>query len=415
MSDGAVRRALEHAYLREWARVVAATIRITRDLDLAEECVQDAFAEALAAWRRDGVPRNPGAWLTTTAKRRAIDTLRRTATGNLKMQLLVEPEPADDPDAVGESAARDDDAVADDALRLLFMCCHPSLSSEAQMALTLRLVGGMSTMDIARCFVVTDTTMAARLTRAKKKIALARIPFGVPRAAELPTRLAGVLGVVYLLFTIGHTAPTGETLVRREVASEAVRLARLLHELMPDEREASGLLALVLAIDARRASRVAEDGRAVRISEQDRSTWDRGMIKEAHDLLETSVRSGPPGRYTLQAAIAVAHAEAPSYEDVDWFRIARLYEELLAVWPTPVVQLNRAVALSKTAGPDVALRVVEDLESDGRLDRYHYLPAIKAYLLDQLGRTEEAESARARAFDLAANEVERTFLTPHIT
>jgi RNA polymerase sigma factor (sigma-70 family) len=404
------RRAVDHAYRHEWARVFAATTRAARDLDLAEECVQEAFIEAMTTWSRDGVPNNPGAWLTTTAKRRAIDAIRRASTYRSKLPLLIEPDSTSDSGVSETTESNEEKSVADDTMRLVLMCCHPSLSSETQMALTLRLVCGMTTPDIARCFLVSESTMAARLTRAKKKISIARIPFQVPSALDLPARLDAALGVVYLLFTIGHTAPTGDTLVQKETVGESIRLARLLHELFPGEREVGGLLGLLLVNDARRESRIANDGRAQRISEQDRSTWDQRMIREAHELVNLSIQAGPPDRYTLQAAIALLHAEAPSFNEVDWAQIVGLYDALVIVWPNPVVQLNRAVALSKTSGAEIALKVVEDLESDGRLDRYQYLPAIKAYLLEQLGRSEEAEAARTRAFDLAANEVERDLL-----
>jgi RNA polymerase sigma-70 factor, ECF subfamily len=411
--DEEARRAVEYAFRTEWARVFAATTRVARDLDLAEESVQEAFAEALTSWDRDGVPRNPGAWLTTTAQRRAIDSIRRASTHKAKVQLLIEPElHRDEGPREMTSAGEVNRVVDDDTLRLLFMCCHPSLSGESQMGLTLRLVCGMTTFDIARCFLVSESTMAARITRAKRKITLARIPFKVPSAEELPTRLDAALGVVYLLFTIGHTAPTGDSLVRGDVAHEAIRLARLLNELMPNRREVRGLLALLLLNDARRESRLDHHGQAQRISDQDRTLWDQEMIQEAHELLGEN--SEPAGRYTLQAAIASLHAEAPTYDDVDWPEIVRLYDELLLVWPSPVVALNRAVALSKTSGPEVALTVIESLEVDGRLDDYHYLPAIKAYLLDQLGRVDEAEQERARAFELTTNEVERDFLAKQV-
>jgi RNA polymerase sigma factor (sigma-70 family) len=402
------RRAVDSAYRQEWARVFAATTRVARNLDLAEDSVQEAFAEALTSWSRDGVPRNPGAWLTTTAKRRAIDSIRRAATHTTKVPLLIEPDPSPDDDVMPRRP--DDHVVDDDTLRLLFMCCHPSLSSDSQMALTLRLVCGMTTSDIARCFLVSEATMAARLTRAKRKITLARIPFRVPGTAELPSRLDSALAVVYLLFTIGHTAPTGDTLVRGDVADEAVRLARLFLRLIPTLSEVQGLLALLLVNDARRESRLDNAGRSQRISEQDRSLWDQEKIHEAHDLVAISMGSAGPGRYTMQAAIALVHVEAPSYGAVDWPEIVRLYDELLTVWPSPVVELNRAVAVSKTSGPDVALHLVEQLELDGRLDGYHYLPAIKAYLLEQLGRIDEAEQERSRAFEQTGNEVEREFL-----
>jgi RNA polymerase sigma-70 factor (ECF subfamily) len=411
MSDD-VRRAVEDAHRDEWARVLASTVRVAHDLDLAEESVQEAFAEALITWERDGIPLKPGAWLTTVARRRAIDSLRRASTQRLKLRLLIEPVSSEE----DESILSDDNLkvpkalAVDDTIRLVFMCCHPALSREAQMALTLRLVAGMATSDVARCFLVSESTMAARLTRAKKKIAVAGIPFRAPKSEEIPERLDGVLGVIYLLYTVGHTAPSGGDLVRRETVDDALRLARLLHRLMPEEREVDGLLALLLVNNARQESRVTEDG-VQRISEQDRSRWDLEAINSAHELIVSSLQAGRPGRYTLQAAIASLHAQAPTFDEVDWPQIVQLYNELLLVWPNPVVQLNRAVALSKTAGPEIALKEVETLESDHRLDQYQYLPAIKAYLLEQLGRTDEAERARSRAFELSANEVERAFLS----
>jgi RNA polymerase sigma factor (sigma-70 family) len=404
------RRAVDSAYRTEYARVFAATTRVARDLDLAEDSVQEAFTEALTSWSRDGTPNSPGAWLTTTAKRRAIDAIRRASTHRAKVQLLIAPDYSDESSAPMKPAHEGPRVVDDDTMRLLFMCCHPSLSSDSQMALTLRLVCGMTTSDIARCFLVSEPTMAARLTRAKRKITLARIPFRVPDAADLPARLDAALAVVYLLFTIGHTAPTGETLVRADVAGEAIRLARLFNELMPDQREVQGLLALLLFNHARWEARLDDEGQSQRISDQDRSLWDLEMIREARELMANAERLGPPGRYTLQAAIASLHTHAPRYGEVDWVEVVRLYDELLLVWPSPVVELNRAVALSKTSGPEVALHVVEQLESDGRLERYQYLPAIKAYFLEQLGRVGEAEQERARAFELAGNEVERDFL-----
>lgn len=416
MTRDEARLVVADAYRSEWAGVLAATIRIVRDLDLAEEAVQDAFADALTSWARDGVPKNRGAWLTTVARRRAIDVLRRASTYGAKLQLLVEPDHfGDEDDTDTKSTGKsDNEVVADDTMRLIYMCCHPALSNEAQMALTLRLVCGMRTMDIARCFLVSESTMAARLTRAKKKITIARIPFNAPKGPDVSGRLDAILGVVYLLFTMGHTTPTGETLVDGAIVAEAIRLARLLHDLIPQEPEVGGLLALLLVNDARRTSRLGGDGSAKRISEQDRSLWDQAMIQEAHGLIVANNHVRPAGRYTLQAAIALHHATASSFEEVDWTEILRLYDALLLVWPSPVVQLNRCVALAKTSGPQVALELVQELESDGRLDRYQYLPAIKAYLLDQLGRCDEAKSERKRAFDLAANEVERNFLASRI-
>jgi RNA polymerase sigma-70 factor (ECF subfamily) len=407
-----VRRAVADAHRDEWARVLATTVRVAHDLDLAEESVQEAFAEALTTWERDGVPLKPGAWLTTVARRRAIDSLRRASTQRLKLRLLIEPESSDEDEPIlSDDNLEVPKALAvDDTIRLVFMCCHPALSREAQMALTLRLVAGMATSDVARCFLVSESTMAARLTRAKKKIAVAGIPFRAPKSEEIPERLDGVLGVIYLLYTVGHTAPSGGDLVRRETVDDALRLARLLHRLMPDEREVDGLLALLLVNNARQESRLTEEG-VQRISEQDRSRWDLEAINFAHELIVASLRAGRPGRYTLQAAIASLHAQAPSFDEVDWPQIVQLYNQLLLVWPNPVVQLNRAVALSKTEGPEIALMEVEARERDHRLDQYQYLPAIKAYVLEQLGRTEEAERARSRAFELSANEVERAFLS----
>jgi RNA polymerase sigma factor (sigma-70 family) len=407
--QGDARAALAEAHRDEWARVVAATVRTARDLDLAEESAQEAFAEALTIWSRDGVPTNPGAWLTTVARRRAIDSLRRAASHQRKLPLLIEPE-LDEVESTAPDVEAVDERGLDDTMRLIFMCCHPSLSREAQMALTLRLVCGMATGDIAKCFIVPEATMAARLTRAKKKITVARIPFRSPRTDELSDRLEGVLGVIYLLFTVGHTSPDGDHLIRKDSTREALRLARLLHEVMLDEPEVTGLLALLLVIEARQESRVDAVGGARRISEQDRTMWDRDAIGIAHELILSSLQSSRPGRYTLQAAIASLHAHAPTFDDVDWAQIVVLYDELLLVWPSPVVELNRAVAVSKISGPLTALDIVERLEREGNLDRYQYLPATKAYLLDQLGRRDEADRARSRALDLTTNQVERAFL-----
>jgi RNA polymerase sigma-70 factor (ECF subfamily) len=354
MSDASeVDRAVSAAHRHEWARVLGATMRTTRDLDVAEECVQEAYAEALTSWTRNGIPDNPAAWLTHTAKRRALDALRRELTLRSKLPLLVRID-----GSLGEPARslvpEDDtsgDAVADDQLRLIFMCCHPALSPEAQMALTLRLVCGMSTTDIARVFLVSPTTMSARLTRAKRKIEVARIPVRVPRAAELPERLHNVLGVVHVLFTMGHTAPSGETLLRVELLDESLHLARMLHALMPDESEVAGLLGLLLATDARRATRIGAQGQLQRLSEQDRSQWNRIDIDEARELILKSIRAGRPDRYVIQGAIALVHAEAPTFDETDWPEILRLYDQLLIVWPSPVVALNRIVAVSMVDGP----------------------------------------------------------------
>jgi len=399
-----VERAVADAHRREWAFVLAATARVARDLDVAEECVQDAYLAALDAWTRDGVPRKPGAWLTTTAKRKALDALRREQTLQAKLPLLVEPDetdPDDDPDG---------DVVPDDRLRLIFTCCHPALAREAQVALTLRLVCGVATGDIAHAFLVSETTMAARITRAKKKISGARIAYRVPEPSELPERLDAVLTVIHLLYTTGHTAPSGARLVRGDLVERALDLARMLRVLMPDEPEVGGLLALLLVTDARRLSRTDDDGRLVLLQDQDRSTWDRAAIDEGQRLVVAALRAGRPGRFVLQAAIAALHAVAPSYAETDWPQVLALYDALLAVWPSPVVALNRAAAVSMARGPDAALDEVEALERDGRLSGYRYLPAIKADLLRRLGRDAEAAEGYRAAIALAENEAEREFL-----
>lgn len=414
MSDqSAVEAALADAHRREWAFVVAATVRVVRDLDLAEECVQEAYATALSVWARDGIPAKPAAWLTTTARRRGIDIIRRDQIFRAKLPLLVEPAEGVEDAAVHEPVD-EAEAVRDERLRLVFLCCHPALSQEAQVALTLRLVCGVTTHDIARAFLVAEATMAARLTRAKKKITGSRIPFRMPQAAELPDRLRAVLGVVHLLFTTGHTAPSGPALVRTDLADTAMRLARTLRELMPDEPEVAGLLALLLATDARRGTRVDGEGRLLRLEEQDRTLWDRVAITEAHRLVMEALPNRRAGRYALQAAIACQHAEAPSSATTDWPQILGLYDALLTAWPSAVVALNRAVALAEVAGPAAALSEVEALERAGQLDGYHYLPAVKADLLRRLGRTTDAVNAYQQARELAENETERRFLEDRI-
>ncbi|HEY3505398.1 MAG TPA: sigma-70 family RNA polymerase sigma factor [Actinocatenispora sp.] len=392
--------------------MLAATVRVARDLDLAEECVQEAYAAALTAWARDGVPAHPGAWLTTTARRRATDAIRRESTFRSKLPLLVE-QVESEPVPTGPPADPTD-AVPDERLRLVFTCCHPALAPEARLALTLRLVCGLPTGDVARALLVSEQTMAARITRAKKKIATARIPYRVPRPAELPDRLPAVLGVVHLLYTAGHTAPSGPTLLRTDAAERALHLARTLRALMPDEPEVGGLLALLLATDARRATRTGPDGRLLQLAEQDRSRWDRAALAEAHELIVAGLRARRPGRYTLQAAIAALYAEAPTYDETDWPQIVALYDRLLAVWPSPVVALNRTVPVSMASGPAVALALVEELEADARLARYPYLPAVKADLFRRLGRSAEAAAAYRDAVARTDNEAERTFLTARL-
>ncbi|HEY6278817.1 MAG TPA: sigma-70 family RNA polymerase sigma factor [Streptosporangiaceae bacterium] len=407
--------AIADAHRREWAFVLAATARVAGDIDLAEECVQDAYVAALDAWSRQGVPDNPGAWLTTTARRRAIDVLRRSATLRGKLPLLIEPEPPVPGSAPpGPAPAEGDDVIPDDRLRLVFTCCHPALAREAQVALTLRLVCGLTTTEIAQAFLVPEATMAARVTRAKKKISAARIAYRVPGPAELPDRLDAVLTVVHLLYTTGHTAPGGENVVRDDLVERAMDLARMLHSLMPDEREVRGLLALLLLTDARRGTRADPGGRLLLLADQDRSRWDRAMIAEGVALVPGAIRGGPPGRFAVQAAIAALHAEAPSYGQTDWRQIVQLYGVLLSVWNSPVVALNRAVAVAMADGPEAGLAEIEELEQDGRLADYRYLPAAKADLLRRLGRQAEAVRAYRSALDLTMNAAERDFLAGRI-
>jgi RNA polymerase sigma-70 factor (ECF subfamily) len=417
---GDPRSAVADAHRREWAFVLAATARVARDIDLAEECVQDAYVAALDAWSREGVPRNPGAWLTVAARHRALDALRRDRTLRSKLPLLIEPSPAPAaaPPQAGAAADGDGppggDVIPDDRLRLVFTCCHPALAREAQVALTLRLVCGLTTGEIARAFLVPEATMAARVTRAKKKISAARIAYRVPGETELPDRLDAVLTVVHLLFTTGHTAPGGPQLVRADLVDRSIGLARMIRALMPDEREARGLLALLLLTDARRATRTDAAGRLLLLEEQDRTQWDRAAISEGMDLVPGALRGGRPGRFALQAAIAALHAEAPSYAGTDWPQLLQLYGELLRAWPSPVVALNRAVVLAMVDGPAAALAEIGALERDGRLAGYRYLPAARADLLRRLGRPAEAAQAYRAALALAENTAERDFLAGRI-
>ncbi|TDC52609.1 RNA polymerase sigma factor [Jiangella ureilytica] len=399
--------------------MLAATVRVTRDLDAAEEAVQDAYVQALTRWQRDGVPAKPGAWLTTVARRTALNVIRRQRTLQAKLPLLLMD--ADDHGATVETEVEtrmiaDDVApIPDDRLRLIFTCCHPALAQEAQVALTLRLVCGVGTPDIAHAFLVAEPTMAARITRAKKKIASARIPYAVPAASDLPVRIDAVLTVIHLLYATGHTAHSGENLVRDELTGRALDLARMLRPLLPSEPETAGLLALLLVHQARRATRTDADGRLLRLEEQDRSRWDRSLIAEADRLVVGALRSGSPGRFTLQAAIAALHAQAPSYAETDWPQILTLYDELLRRWPSPVVALNRAVAVSMVDGPGPALAVVTALEDDGRLAGYRYLPATKADLLSRLGRHAEAAQAYRAALALSDNAAEQEFLQDRLS
>jgi RNA polymerase sigma-70 factor (ECF subfamily) len=404
-SPDEVRHAVADAHRPEWGFVLAATARVAGSIDVAEECVQDAYGAALDAWLRDGVPSSPGAWLTTTARRRALDVLRRDQTLRRKLPLLVEP--VDTEPAPGDV---EPETIPDDRLRLVFTCCHPALSREAQVALTLRLVCGLSTDEIARAFLVPETTMAARVTRAKKKIAAARIPYRVPEAADLPERLDAVLTVVHLVFTTGHLAPTGDDLVRVDLVERAVDIARVLRTLMPDEREVAGLLALMLLTDARGAARTGPGGELVLLEDQDRSRWDLGQLTEGIALVRESAH-GRPGRFVLQAAVAAEHGRAATYDETDWQRILDLYDALLTVWPNPVVALNRVVAVLMVHGPAAALTDLAAVEDDPRMAGYRYLAATRADLLRRLGRDAEAAAAYRAAIAAADNAAELAFLT----
>jgi RNA polymerase sigma factor (sigma-70 family) len=405
--SAAVAAAVADAHRREWAFVLAATVRVTRDLDLAEECVQDAFAAALTDWLDNGVPTRPGAWLTTTARRRALNVLRHQGVERRYLPLLLDDETVPDSAEVGFDPA----GIPDDRLRLIVTCCHPALSRPAQVALTLRLLCGLSTADIARAFLVTEPTMAARITRAKKKIAQARIPYRVPPADELPERLDAVLDVVHLLFTTGHTTPSGTELLRRDLVERSVQLGRMLRRLLPTDPGVAGLLALLLLTDARRETRVGADGRLLLMAEQDRTRWDSTAIREGTALVREALRSRPPGRFALQAAIAAVHAEAPSWNDTDWREIVALYGVLEQVWPSPVVALNRAVAVGFASGADAGLAALDALADDPQLAGYSYLPAARADFLRRLGRVAEAQEAYGTALELTGNAVEREFLT----
>ncbi|MGW0834090.1 RNA polymerase sigma factor [Streptomyces prunicolor] len=403
-----VEEAVAAAFREEWGQVVATLIRVTGDWDLAEECAQDAFTQALDRWRRDGIPRRPGAWLTTTARNRALDVLRREAVGAAKLRevaVLGRDEGPYDPECDG-----DDSGVEDDRLRLVFTCCHPALPIEARVALTLRTLAGLTTPEIARAFLVPETTMAQRLVRAKKKIRNAGIPYRVPPAHLLPERTTGVLGVVYLLFNEGYAASSGAELVRTNLCAEAIRLARVLARLMPDEPEVLGLLALLLLHDARRGTRVDAAGELVTLEDQDRTAWDRAEVDEGAALLETALRRGRPGPYQIQAAIAACHTTAPTAEETDWADIAGLYGELERLVPSAVVRLNRAVAVGMAQHPDAGLELVAELERSGELADYHLLPATRADLLRRSGRTAEAAVAYERALELVENAAERRFL-----
>ncbi|WP_426505663.1 RNA polymerase sigma factor [Dactylosporangium sp. McL0621] len=394
-----IQEAIARVHREEWSRVVATLARRIGDLDIAEEMAAEAFAAAVERWPVDGLPPNPGAWLTTTALRKAIDRLRREVRREEKHReaLML----SDAPEPLG--------AIDDDRLRLVFTCCHPALAVEARVALTLRMVGGLTVAEIARAFLVQETAMGQRLTRAKAKIKAARIPYRVPDREDLPARVGGVLTVLYLIFNEGYLASDPEqAAVRGDLTAEAIRLTRLVHGLLPDDGEVAGLLALMLLTEARRAARVSASGELVTLDEQDRGAWDRALIAEGHALVRARLASGrAPGRYQILAAVNAVHTDAPDVRDTDWSQILALYNQLVRLDPSPIVRLNRAIALAELDGPQVALAEVDGLPLEG----YHAFHAARADLLRRLGRGEEARAAYDRAIALAGNTAQTASLT----
>jgi RNA polymerase sigma-70 factor (ECF subfamily) len=403
---------LAEVFRREAGRCTATLIRVLGDIDLAEDAVAEAFAIAAEQWPARGVPPNAGGWITTTARNRAIDRLRRESTRTDRHVAAVRLRGDDmDPDHNPELDDLDGfvDVVADDQLRLMFLCCHPALAGDAQVALTLRLLGGLETPEIARAFLIPEPTVAQRIVRAKRKLRDNHAPYRVPRAAELPDRLHAVLVTVYLIYTEGHTATSGDALTRVDLSQEAIRLGRVLTELMPDEPEAVGLLALMVLTEARRPARTAADGSMIRLADQDRTRWNRALIAEGHALVRACLRRNQPGPFQIQAAIAAVHADARLADDTDWSQIVALYDQLHAMRPNPVVALNRAIAVGELDGADAGLDAMDALAA-GVLDGYQPYHATRADLLTRAGKADAAVAAYDRAIELSANSTERRFL-----
>jgi RNA polymerase sigma-70 factor (ECF subfamily) len=393
---------IARVFRQESGRAVATLARRFGDIDLAEEAVQEAFVEAVRRWPTAGPPPSPAGWIITTARNRAIDRLRRESTRDERQRQATALIAADDPEPI--------EIVDDDQLRLIFTCCHPSLATSSQVALTLRLIAGLQTPEIARAFLVPEATMAQRLVRAKRKIKAANIPYRTPGDAELPERLRAVLAVIYLVFNEGHLATSGSKMSREDLSAEAIRLTRILNELMPNEPEVMGLLALLLLTQARRPARTADDGSMILLAEQDRTLWDQELIAEGHALVRACLRRNHPGSYQIQAAIAAVHADAATADDTDWDQIVRLYNQLLVFQPSPIVELNRAIAVAELDGPLAGLEIVNQLD----LDRYHLFHATRGKLLENLHRYREAIEAYRRALPLTSNEAEKVHLRERI-